>query len=92
MARIRYVVLAMVVAGAIFGVLTVQRARAADEQMPQAGQQAPSFTLPSQDGTPVSLSQYKGKWVMLYFYPKDMTSGRHTISSRTCRNSRKKTP
>ena len=40
-----------------------------------AGATAPSFTLPSQDNTPISLSEYKGKWVVLYFYPKDMTSG-----------------
>jgi peroxiredoxin Q/BCP len=49
--------------------------RAADDAMPTAGQSAPSFTLPSQDGTPISLSSYRGKWVVLYFYPKDMTAG-----------------
>jgi peroxiredoxin Q/BCP len=43
--------------------------------MPQAGQKAPEFTLPSQKGTDISLNQYRGKWVVLYFYPKDMTSG-----------------
>lgn len=43
--------------------------------LPQAGQQAQNFTLPSQEGTPVSLDSYRGKWVVLYFYPKDMTSG-----------------
>lgn len=43
--------------------------------IPQVGQQAPEFTLPSQKGTDVSLNQYRGKWVVLYFYPKDMTSG-----------------
>jgi peroxiredoxin Q/BCP len=48
---------------------------AADDTMPQAGQAAPAFSLPSQDGTPISLDQYKGKWVVLYFYPKDMTTG-----------------
>ncbi len=42
---------------------------------PQAGTMAPEFTLPSQDGTPVSLKDYRGKWVVLYFYPKDMTTG-----------------
>ena len=47
----------------------------ADAGMPQAGQSAPAFTLPSQDGTPNSLSAFKGKWVVLYFYPKDGTSG-----------------
>jgi peroxiredoxin Q/BCP len=49
--------------------------RAADDAMPAAGQNAPTFTLPSQDGSPVSLDTYKGKWVVLYFYPKDMTQG-----------------
>jgi peroxiredoxin Q/BCP len=40
-----------------------------------AGAAAPSFTLPSQDNTPINLSDYKGKWVVLYFYPKDFTGG-----------------
>ena len=40
-----------------------------------AGTAAPSFTLPSQDNSPISLSEYKGKWVVLYFYPKDFTGG-----------------
>jgi thioredoxin-dependent peroxiredoxin len=39
------------------------------------GTTAPNFTLPSQEETPVSLHSYKGKWVVLYFYPKDMTTG-----------------
>jgi peroxiredoxin Q/BCP len=39
------------------------------------GSTAPSFTLPSQDNTPISLAEYKGKWVVLYFYPKDFTGG-----------------
>ena len=43
--------------------------------VPQAGQPAPAVTLPSQDGTPVSLKEFSGKWVVLYFYPKDMTQG-----------------
>ncbi len=42
---------------------------------PAAGTMAPEFTLSSQDGTPVSLRDYRGKWVVLYFYPKDFTSG-----------------
>ena len=45
-------------------------------EMPlSVGANAPAFTLPSQDNTPVSLSEYKGKWIVLYFYPKDKTSG-----------------
>ena len=46
-----------------------------DDAMPQAGQSAPAFQLPSQDGSQVSLSDLKGKWVVLYFYPKDGTPG-----------------
>jgi len=42
---------------------------------PTAGQSAPEFSLPSQDGSPVSLGEYRGKWVLLYFYPKDNTAG-----------------
>jgi peroxiredoxin Q/BCP len=43
--------------------------------VPQAGSTAPDFTLTSQEGTPVSLKDYRGSWVVLYFYPKDFTSG-----------------
>ncbi len=41
----------------------------------EIGNKAPSFKLPNQDGDIVSLGEFKGKWVVLYFYPKDMTSG-----------------
>jgi peroxiredoxin Q/BCP len=41
----------------------------------QVGATAPNYTLPSQEDKPVSLSDYKGKWVVLYFYPKDQTTG-----------------
>jgi thioredoxin-dependent peroxiredoxin len=44
-------------------------------EAPQVGQAAPDFSLPSQEGAPVSLKQFHGKWVVLYFYPKDMTQG-----------------
>lgn len=40
-----------------------------------AGGSAPDFTLKDKDGKPVSLSDFRGKWVALYFYPKDNTSG-----------------
>jgi peroxiredoxin Q/BCP len=39
------------------------------------GTQAPEFTTTDQDGTKRSLSDFKGKKVILYFYPKDNTSG-----------------
>lgn len=38
-------------------------------------QYAPDFTLPDQTGAQRSLSEFKGKWVVLYFYPKDQTPG-----------------
>jgi peroxiredoxin Q/BCP len=42
---------------------------------PAEGGTAPDFTLPSQEGSSVSLNDYRGKWVVLYFYPKDQTPG-----------------
>ena len=39
------------------------------------GQTAPDFTLPSADGTEVTLSSLRGKWVVVFFYPKDNTTG-----------------
>jgi peroxiredoxin Q/BCP len=60
---------------AVVAAVPLFTARAADEPMPAVGQEAPTFTLPSQDGTLISLEQYRGKWVVLYFYPKDMTTG-----------------
>src|SRR6266567_3112199 len=42
---------------------------------PSEGSTAPDFTLPSQEGSSVSLGDYRGKWVVLYFYPKDQTPG-----------------
>jgi thioredoxin-dependent peroxiredoxin len=42
---------------------------------PTEGSNAPDFTLPSQEGSSVSLKDYRGKWVVLYFYPKDQTPG-----------------
>src|SRR5271167_664978 len=54
--------------------LLAVRSRAGDKA-PAVGTAAPDFTLNSQDGKPISLHDYKGKWVVLYFYPKDMTTG-----------------
>ena len=48
---------------------------AAADGLLETGTTAPGFTLPSQEDKQVSLADYKGKWVVLYFYPKDMTSG-----------------
>ena len=43
--------------------------------MLEAGMKAPEFTLPDKDGNPVSLSDFAGKKVVLYFYPRDNTPG-----------------
>lgn len=43
--------------------------------MPRAGRKAPDFTLASQDGTKFGPHDFKGKWIVLYFYPKDNTPG-----------------
>ena len=43
--------------------------------MLEIGTKAPAFTLPDQDGKMVSLKDFKGQKVVLYFYPKDNTPG-----------------
>jgi peroxiredoxin Q/BCP len=43
--------------------------------LPQVGKKAPAFVLPDQDGKERALKDYAGKWVVLYFYPKDDTPG-----------------
>ena len=48
---------------------------------PAVGTMAPAFQLSSQEGTPVSLQDFRGKWVVVYFYPKDFTQG-CTIEAR----------
>lgn len=47
----------------------------AEGEQPAVGAAAPEFSLTSNEGKKVSLKDYKGKWVVLYFYPKDFTSG-----------------
>lgn len=43
--------------------------------MPRIDEAAPDFTLPDQDGKEHTLSEYRGRFVLLYFYPKDDTAG-----------------
>lgn len=57
-----------------FPVLYIVRAAYAAE-LPQAGKRAPDFNLPDQNGKLHTLQQYRGKWLVLYFYPKDDTPG-----------------
>ena len=59
----------------LFVVIVVVRGMRTGEKAPSSGTPAPEFTLNSQDNKPVSLRDFLGKWVVLYFYPKDFTSG-----------------
>ncbi|MFZ3217041.1 MAG: peroxiredoxin [Candidatus Acidiferrales bacterium] len=64
-----FAVLAVIVAGGAYRIVN------ASDHAPAVGAVAPDFTLNSQEGKPVNLQEYRGKWVVLYFYPKDFTSG-----------------
>jgi peroxiredoxin Q/BCP len=55
--------------------LLLVSSRIACADAPAVGTKAPAVSLPNQDGQTVTLDQNKGKWVVLYFYPKDFTSG-----------------
>lgn len=57
--------------GAVLSAVTVAAAAA----VPEVGAQAPEFSLPDQHGKVRQLSDWRGKWVVLYFYPKDDTPG-----------------
>ena len=64
----------------IFGMLSIlalliasQLARAGE--LPKIGEVAPNFSLPDQNGKIYSLADFHGKWLVLYFYPKDDTPG-----------------
>lgn len=59
---------------AIVAVLACNRVSAVNE-VPAVGAAAPGFNLTTNEGKQVSLGDFKGKWVVLYFYPKDFTSG-----------------
>jgi len=43
--------------------------------MLEVNAKAPSIPVPDQSGTPRDVAQYRGRWVVLWFYPKDHTSG-----------------
>lgn len=70
----KFVWIAVVVIAVLAVTIGLRSVRAGDKT-PAVGSSAPNFTLNSQDGKPVSLHDFKGKWVVLYFYPKDFTSG-----------------
>jgi len=60
----------------VTGLATLTSMAATESQtQPEIGKPAPDFSLTTGDGSQVSLKDYRGKWVVLYFYPKDFTSG-----------------
>jgi peroxiredoxin Q/BCP len=67
--------LAVIVAVAAAAAAVYAWSNAGAAEAPHAGQAAPEFSLPSQDGSVVGLKDFRGKWVVLYFYPKDNTHG-----------------
>jgi peroxiredoxin Q/BCP len=71
-ARVIFVIIACVL---ILAVAVGYRVARAGDKAPAVGTAAPDFTLNSQENKAVSLHDFKGKWVVLYFYPKDFTSG-----------------
>jgi len=70
--KISLIVFGLAVLLMVFVAVTGTRA---GKKAPAPGTSAPDFTLNAQDGKPVSLRDLRGKWVVLYFYPKDFTSG-----------------
>ena len=65
---------------AMVAILACAPVKAVNE-VPTVGSAAPAFTLTNNEGKQVSLNDFKGKWVVLYFYPKDFTQG-CTIEAR----------
>jgi peroxiredoxin Q/BCP len=65
---------AFVLAFLVAAVLACSPVNATNE-IPAVGAAAPTFKLVNNEGKEVSLNDFKGKWVVLYFYPKDFTSG-----------------
>jgi peroxiredoxin Q/BCP len=65
-----------IAAVAVFGAVALIMLAATELQtQPAAGKPAPDFSLTTGDGSQVSLKDYRGKWIVLYFYPKDFTGG-----------------
>src|SRR5438132_582529 len=59
----------------IIGAMIVVQVVWANNESPAVGAAAPEFTLTTNEGNTASLKDFRGKWVVLYFYPKDFTSG-----------------
>ena len=69
--------IAFLVMSAVVGmVLVLWRINAGiGSRLPKAGDAAPAFALPDQNGSPRTLEEFRGKWLVMYFYPRDDTPG-----------------
>jgi peroxiredoxin Q/BCP len=67
------ILVAFAVMALLAAAVSAQQAPAAAR--PKVGEAAPTFSLTDQNGKKHSLADYKGKWVVVYFYPKDQTPG-----------------
>ena len=65
----------LAIAATLTGVIMFFSSQAAQADTPEVGQPAPNFKLPDQNGKIHTLNNFRGKWLALYFYPKDDTPG-----------------
>jgi peroxiredoxin Q/BCP len=65
----------LAIAATLTGVIMFFSSQIAQADIPEVGQPAPSFKLPDQNGKIHTLNNFRGKWLALYFYPKDDTPG-----------------
>jgi peroxiredoxin Q/BCP len=70
--RMKWLVIVVV---AIVALLLWRMSAFANRNLPKAGDTAPDFTLPDQNGKARSLSDFGGKWLVLYFFPRADTPG-----------------
>jgi len=68
----KYVLLCAIV---MLALMAMSNFAGAAGEAPAVGSMAPEFTMTSNEGKPASLKDFRGQWVVLYFYPKDFTSG-----------------
>ena len=68
----KWLLIAVLAAG---GLLLWRLSAASKRNEPRVGDQAPEFALPDQDGRTRNLAEFRGKWLALYFYPRDDTPG-----------------
>ena len=70
----KYFLIAALLVIALVSIAAPRSAEAVSDP-PAVGAAAPEFSLVTNEGKPASLKDFRGKWVVLYFYPKDFTSG-----------------